>query len=85
MTRLVPRVTSLRTSQVRAERDTGSVSRDTNRLVAFSDAVFAITVTVLVLEIKPPTDGRDVLHALCTLALLISPTSSRSCSSGTCG
>jgi TMEM175 potassium channel family protein len=43
------------------------VNRDTGRLVAFSDAVFAITITLLVLEIRPPSDYTSLLHGLAAL------------------
>jgi uncharacterized membrane protein len=36
-------------------------------LVASSDAVFAITITLLVLEIRPPTDYSNLLHDLLAL------------------
>jgi uncharacterized membrane protein len=44
-----------------------AVQRDTGRVVTFSDAVFAITITLLVLEIKRPSDDTHLLHGLLAL------------------
>ena len=51
----------------KAGADSPSVHRDTGRLVAFSDAVFAITITLLVLSIRRPSDDTRLLHGLLAL------------------
>jgi uncharacterized membrane protein len=44
-----------------------AAERDPARVVAVSDGVVAIAVTLLVLEIKPPEDTRHLLHGLLAL------------------
>ena len=47
--------------------DSSSVHRDTTRLVAFSDAVFAISITLLIREIRPPAEDSNLLQGLLAL------------------
>jgi uncharacterized membrane protein len=43
------------------------LERDTQRLVAFTDGVLAITITLLVLGIRPPEDTRHLVSGLADL------------------
>src|SRR5215467_6835043 len=58
--------TSARDSPAGTGRGFGA-ERNPARVVFFSDAVFAITVTLLVLEIRPPADYTKLLHELLAL------------------
>jgi uncharacterized membrane protein len=51
----------------RARRQPDPGERDPARVVAFTDAVIAIAVTLLVLDIRPPQDTRHLLHGLAAL------------------
>ncbi len=55
----------LRGTMFRREPDPGE--RDPVRVVAFTDAVIAISVTLLVLDIRAPQDTRNLLHGLAAL------------------
>jgi uncharacterized membrane protein len=52
---------------VTAQLGSSGQERDTARTIAFSDGVFAIAITVLVLEIHPPQDTHHLGHSLATL------------------
>ena len=54
-------------SRARARREPGPGERDPARVVSFTDAVIAIAVTLLVLDIRPPQDTRHLLHGLAAL------------------
>jgi uncharacterized membrane protein len=55
-----------RDGPARSDRGFGA-ERNPARVVSFSDAVFAITVTLLVLEIRPPAGYTNLLHGLVAL------------------
>ncbi len=49
------------------QREFRTGERDPKRVVAFSDGVIAIAVTLLVLNIRPPADTAHLLHGLLAL------------------
>jgi uncharacterized membrane protein len=51
----------------RSHREPDPGERDPKRVIAFSDGVIAIAVTLLVLNIRPPDDTRHLLHGLLAL------------------
>jgi uncharacterized membrane protein len=67
VTRWVRSFATARAPGGKAGHDPPSVHRPPARLVSFSDAVFAITVTLLVLDIRPPADYTHLLHGLAAL------------------
>src|SRR5262249_61325484 len=48
-------------------RESLTGERDPKRVVAFSDGIIAIAVTLLVLNIRPPDDTAHLLHGLLAL------------------
>lgn len=67
LTRWVRSFAMARAPGGKAGHDSPSVHRPPARLVAFSDGVFAITVTLLVLDIRPPADYTNLLRGLAAL------------------
>jgi uncharacterized membrane protein len=53
--------------RTRVHRQPEPGERGPGRVVAFTDAVIAIAVTLLVLDIRPPEDTRHLLHGLAAL------------------